>query len=249
MANVHFTLQGKGGVGKSFVSSVMIQYLLKHGHQVASIDTDPVNATLHGYKEFKVMNLNIMDGDNVDARKFDQVMNMIFDLKSDQQHVVIDNGASSFIPLMSYLKENNALQLLQGEGHKVYMHTVITGGQAMLDTLNGLKALCVNFPQVPIVVWLNLYFGEIANNGMSFSEFQIIKRYQEQFHAVIPIPNMNEATFGKDVSELLARKETFDAGINSSLGLMVRQRLKTYWGALEKAISDSGFFKPLVPGE
>lgn len=47
---VHFTLQGKGGVGKSFISSLLIQYLRDKGQLVTVVDTDPVNATLTGYK-------------------------------------------------------------------------------------------------------------------------------------------------------------------------------------------------------
>ncbi|MDR2893705.1 MAG: conjugal transfer protein TraL [Deltaproteobacteria bacterium] len=244
MANVHLTFQGKGGVGKSFISSVLTQYLLKHNCEVACIDTDPVNATLASYKEFSVTKIDIMNGDTVDARKFDPMIEMIYDM-SPAQHVVIDNGASSFLPLMSYLKENRVFDLLQEKGHQVYIHSVITGGQAILDTLNGLKTVCVTFPEIPIVLWLNLYFGEIALNGKSFSEFAIYKENKKQFCATIQVPCMNEHTYGKDVSELLARKETFDAGINSSLGIMVRQRLKTYWAAMDQAISESGLIQQI----
>lgn len=239
MANVHFILQGKGGVGKSCVASILIQYLVAKGLAVSCLDTDPVNNTLGGYKEFAATVFDIMDGDNVDARKFDTIIEMIFNTQQDA-HVVIDNGASSFIPLMSYLKENDAISLLQSEGHQVYLHTVITGGQAMLDTLNGLKSLCTNFQNSKIVVWLNLYFGEIADQDKCFEDFAVYKNHKDQFHAVINIPNRNKGTFGKDVEELLVRKESFEAGINSSRPLMVRQRLKTYRDELYASIEQSG---------
>lgn len=74
MANVHFILQGKGGVGKSLVASALIQYLLQEGVPVQGIDTGPVNATLGGYKEFAAKVFNIMDGDNINARKFDEML-------------------------------------------------------------------------------------------------------------------------------------------------------------------------------
>lgn len=38
----------------------------------------------------------------------------------ENEHIVIDNGASSFIPLLSYLKENDAISLIQENGHSVY---------------------------------------------------------------------------------------------------------------------------------
>lgn len=239
MAYIHFMLQGKGGVGKSLASSFLIQYLLHKNKTVSCIDTDPVNATLGGYKEFSASIVNIMKGDNIDAREFDGVLEAIFAADEDQ-HIVIDNGASSFIPLMAYLKENDALSLIQENGHHAYLHTIITGGQAILDTLNGLKTLCENFATAPMVVWLNLFFGDIALQGKSFDEFTVYKNFKKQFSAIVTIPNKNKATYGKDVEELLARKESFNAGINSSLPLMVRQRLKTYQKDLFEELDRSG---------
>jgi P-type conjugative transfer protein TrbG len=46
---IHLTLQGKGGVGKSLVASVLAQYLKEQGKDVRCIDTDPVNRTFAQY--------------------------------------------------------------------------------------------------------------------------------------------------------------------------------------------------------
>ena len=35
---IHLSLQGKGGVGKSFVASIVAQYLITRGHRVQCID-------------------------------------------------------------------------------------------------------------------------------------------------------------------------------------------------------------------
>ena len=43
---IHVSLQGKGGVGKSLIASVLAQYFITQGHRVQCIDTDPVNHTL-----------------------------------------------------------------------------------------------------------------------------------------------------------------------------------------------------------
>src|SRR5690349_10613232 len=61
MKQVHFTLQGKGGVGKSLVASLIAQYLLSKGEPVAVIDADPVNPTLFGYDALKVQRLELME--------------------------------------------------------------------------------------------------------------------------------------------------------------------------------------------
>ena len=50
---VHFILQGKGGVGKSFVAALLAQHYQANGRgAVVCVDTDPVNATFSGYGAF-----------------------------------------------------------------------------------------------------------------------------------------------------------------------------------------------------
>jgi CO dehydrogenase nickel-insertion accessory protein CooC1 len=43
---VHLVLQGKGGVGKSFVAAILAQYFKTKTAQVHCLDTDPVNGVL-----------------------------------------------------------------------------------------------------------------------------------------------------------------------------------------------------------
>jgi len=50
---IHMVLQGKGGVGKSFVAAPMAQFLQDKGRDPLCIDTDPVNATFAGYSAFR----------------------------------------------------------------------------------------------------------------------------------------------------------------------------------------------------
>jgi CO dehydrogenase nickel-insertion accessory protein CooC1 len=50
LSTIHLSLQGKGGVGKSLVASILAQYLLQRGKTVRCIDTDPVNKTLSQYR-------------------------------------------------------------------------------------------------------------------------------------------------------------------------------------------------------
>lgn len=228
MATHHFVLQGKGGVGKSFIASVLYQYISLKGLPVKAIDTDPVNNTLAGYKEFSVSVLPIMKDNNIDARMFDELLEAALGLPDDA-HLVIDNGASSFIPLCSYLLENEAMSLLTGEGHTVVMHTIVTGGQGIQDTVNGLAALAKHFKEPALIVWLNPKDGEIALDGLNFEDFKVYKDHGSQFHAVIRLPRHSSATFGKDLSDHLARRQSFDAAVHSSLPIMVRRRLAKYW--------------------
>ena len=242
MSTIHFVLQGKGGVGKSLVASLLYQYLQNKDVAVSAVDTDPVNKTLAGYKELKVNQINIMNGDDIDPRRFDQLIDIIFQQPEDG-HIVIDNGAASFVPLCSYLKESDALNFLQEENHQILLHTILTGGQAIVDTSTGLKGLAESFPNMPIVVWKNNYFGEIAINGKVFEEFTIYQLHHEKFRSIIQLPIRKQSTFGKDLEELFARRETFEAAINSSLPIMTRQRLKTFWRDVQNVIDTANILE------
>ena len=242
MGAIHFIIQGKGGVGKSVTASLLYQTAKELGFAVRGFDTDPVNHTFAGFKEFDVQALEIMDGDNIDQRKFDTLMEQLLEL-GDDEHAVVDNGASSFVAFTSYLNSNEAVQVLQEAGHEVYFHCVVTGGQAILDTIQGLKFLCLKITDAPIVVWLNPFFGQIAMDGKSFEDFKVFKDHKEQFAAVIMIPQGNASTTGKDVEELYAKRQSFSAAVDSSLPVMVRSRLKKYWRDLVAIISQAPFFQ------
>ena len=102
--------------------------------------------------------------------------------------MIVDNGASSFLALNSYIKENEVLGILTDSGHSVYFHSVITGGQAVADTALGLRSLALGFPGAPIVVWLNPYFGEIRLDDRPFEEFKVYQELSGRFTLSSPSP-------------------------------------------------------------
>lgn len=235
MSMIHFVLQGKGGVGKSLVSSILCQFLAEKNFSVSGVDTDPVNSTLTSYKKIPVTTLNIMSGDDIDSRKFDELMEILLG-DNNNDHIIVDNGAATFIPFCSYLKENDAFALINDAGHSVFLHTLVTGGQAIDDTLSGLSTLINEFSSIPIIVWLNRYFGDIVIDGKSFDQFKVYKDNTDKIHSVIEIPIKKQATYGKDLEGLFSRKETFAEAIYSEQPVMVRQRLKTFWTEMSNEI-------------
>ena len=56
---------------------------------------------------------------NIDARAFDQLLDELFYLP-EQMHAIVDNGASSFVALGAYIKENALLSLLGNKGTKSF---------------------------------------------------------------------------------------------------------------------------------
>ena len=243
MRTVHLILQGKGGVGKSLVASLLCQYLIEQGREILAFDTDPVNQTLTGYKDLPVQKLKLMKGDDIDRRRFDQLIEAVLSASDD---VVVDNGAATFVPLSSYLKENQTVDFLEEAGMRVLMHTVFTGGQAMKETADGLVSLARHFPTVPLVVWLNRYFGEIATAGKQFEEFKVYRENQDQIAGLIYIPMKSPQTFGRDLEELFSRHQTFaQAAVDASLPVMTRQRLKIFWNEVCQAIDKTGIIDAL----
>ena len=241
MKTIHLVLQGKGGVGKSLVSSLIFQYLLAKGHPVSGIDTDPVNNTLAGYKELNVTTLDILHGDNVDQRRLDELMEMVLKDKTEDRHFVIDNGAATFLPLCAWMRENESIEMWRDAEVNVLLHSVVTGGQGQDDTLDGLEVL-MDYFNAPIVVWLNSFAGEISHKESTgkvlfFEDFVLYQENSHKFHAVIRIPLKNPQTFGRDLEELLKRRQTFaGAAEDMSLPIMTRQRLKIFWNECQAAI-------------
>ncbi len=225
MPKIHTILSGKGGVGKSFVAALLAQYLIEKGLKAKCIDTDPLNATFHRYKLLTVERLEIMDGQSIDQRCFDQLIEYIADSNDD---VIIDNGASSFISLCEYILENDIPNLLIDMNHEMVVHSIITGGQCLLDTMNGLSELITHFPpHVQFVVWLNPFLGPIELENKSFFEMKVYSDNKERLSKIIQLPKFNQATFGHDLTHLTKEYLTFAESINSSLtNIMTRQRLK-----------------------
>ena len=69
--DAHFTLQAKGGIGKSFVAWVLAQWHMERGLPVASFDTDPGNATFEAFEAFKVQHVSILDDDQINVDGMD----------------------------------------------------------------------------------------------------------------------------------------------------------------------------------
>lgn len=221
---VHLSLQGKGGVGKSLVASIVAQYYAYRGAEVQCIDTDPVNQTLSQYRALKAQHLNLLTNGNVDQRGFDQLMERLL---TEEGVFVVDSGASTFIPLWSYILENKVLELLLNAGRLLYVHTVITGGQALADTLKGFGSLAESTSQRNLVVWINEYFGRVEREGKQFVDMTVYKNNAEKIFGWVLLAKRHQDTFGRDFEELISQKLTMQEGIvEGSFSLMSKQRIQ-----------------------
>ena len=204
--SVHLSLHGKGGVGKSLIASFLAQYYKSHGVRAVCVDTDPVNQTFSQYAALGAQHLKLMEGNQIDRRRFDSLLESI--LGSDESFIV-DNGASTFILLWHYMVESGVSSILREANRRLVIHTVVTGGQALGDTLAGFKSLAESCESRSIVVWINGYFGPVEKDGKKFSQMAAYLEDQDKVAGTVLIPRFIPDTFGRDLEDMLARNLTF----------------------------------------
>jgi CobQ/CobB/MinD/ParA family nucleotide binding protein len=221
---VHLSLQGKGGVGKTMVASILVQYFRERGTRVVAVDADPVNHSLAQYRSLAVSELEVLSDGRVDQRKFDGLVERLL---TEEGTYVLDSGASTFIPLWYYMLENQVLDCLYTAGCGVVVHSVVTGGQALADTLSGFAQIAQTTNKRNIVVWLNEYFGYIQQDGALFSQMAVYQENAEKVLGSVQITRRNQDTFGRDIEEMIGRKFTFTEALRSGeFSIMAKQRLK-----------------------
>jgi hypothetical protein len=222
---VHLVLQGKGGVGKSFVAAILAQYFVHHqGANAHCVDTDPVNQTFAQYRNLGVRRLELLVDGGIDQRVFDALMERLL---TEEGVFVIDNGASTFIPLWNYILENDVARVLCEANRRLFVHCVLTGGQGLTDTLSGFARLAETTLDQNIVLWVNEYFGRVERDGKPLEDLPVFRENSAKVWGSVAIPKRNRDTFGKDIEDLLRRKLTFKEALDGSeFPIMVRQRLR-----------------------
>ncbi|EAI3152754.1 conjugal transfer protein TraL, partial [Campylobacter coli] len=171
--------------------------------------------------------LQLIDDDGkFDVRAFDKIVELAFEKKAE--NYIIDSGATTFIPLIDYLKENEVLDFLTNNNLEVYMHVPIVGGQARDDTILGLTQLTEAF-NCSFVVWINEYHGSIIKDNLEFEETKEYQAIKEKIKAIVYLNALSKDTFGKDLLELTSKNLTFgEAMQDKSFSLMSKQRLKIF---------------------
>jgi CobQ/CobB/MinD/ParA nucleotide binding domain len=224
LATVHLTLQGKGGVGKSFASSILVQYFQHKQKPVQCFDTDPVNATLAQYAGLHAEHVNVLRRGSINEKEFDLLIERAC---TENGTFVVDTGATTFLPMWRYVLENEILRLLAGRGRKVFIHCLVTGGQGLTDTLNGFEQLAQTTGEQNLIVWLNEFFGQVHLHGKCFEELDVTRDNAAKLLGSVLIPDRTRSTFGDDVEQMLKRRLTFDEAIKTDdFSLVSKQRLE-----------------------
>lgn len=223
---IHFILQGKGGVGKTLVSTILAQWVqTKASDALRCYDTDQENSTFSRYKALNVKHIPVMTTSRtIEPKRFDALM---MDLLEADGNCVIDNGANTFSPLMSYLIDNACFDLLRESGRRVYIHSIVGGGDTLYDTASGFAATAQK-TNAPIVLWENEHFGLLqAPSGKLFVESPTYTEHASKVKGRIKLSERNSETFGADLKKMNTARLTLDEVLqNEKFNVMEKQRLK-----------------------
>ena len=97
----------------------------------------------------------------------------------------------------------------------------------MDDTLEGFRQLAETTTDQMFVVWINEYFGRVEWQGKGFLDMAVYRDNEQKILGSVAIPKRNQDTFGRDVEEMISRKQTFDEAVESdSTLIMAKQRLR-----------------------
>lgn len=210
-STINIVLQGKGGVGKSLIASLIAQTIDTQRRHLLAIDTDPVNQTLASYAALDARTVELLDAERqVDHRAIDTMIDWLLAWHGD---AVVDNGATSFVPVTGYLADTGALDVLQDAGKRVLVHTVLVGGQAFDDTLAGLSAL-LEATDAPLVVWLNEFFGAVERDGRGFADSALYSQHKDRIHGIVTLRRRHAGTYGADLAEVSSAYLTLEQAIS-----------------------------------
>lgn len=222
----HFLMQPKGGVGKSLVATLISQYFTDNDAEFKCMDTDTSNATLTSYAALNAQHIPILNDDNeIDTSKFDVMLER---LMTETGTFVIDNGSNSYVPLLSYMLEIDAFQALKDEGVEVFLHTIVVGGDAVIETLNTFRDISLRVGDKNVILWINEYFGPVEYNGRKLQDMPVFAECKPNLRGVCVLHKRNHDTYLKDMRTMATKKQTFaQVMADPSYVIGSKMRLKT----------------------
>ncbi len=228
---VHTILAPKGGCGKTYIASLIAQALMERGEPVVCFDTDRENASLHDIAALKAEPVSLFqpNSDEIDIHAMDGMTERML---TDDSHFVLDNGATSFAPLSRYLVQDGISDAVAEAGKKMIVHTIVAGGQELIQTTRGFDSVASQFPSsADMVLWLNEHHGPVDGaDGATFEQTPVYQKHKHRILAVVRLAHQPTGTFGANLSDMLARGMTFaEADASPEFFVIAKQRLRQVW--------------------
>lgn len=219
MWEVHVVFQSKGGIGKSLVATFLTQYLREKWafpSQVLAVDADGLNNSFSN---------TLQSGAAVVGADMATLTDAI---RAHQGDVVIDTGPSSYLAMGEWLTSPETVSTLLKGGWTIKVHSIVVGGWAQAETLQGLlHAIQVLPPQIRLIVWLNDYFGPVLTpTGADFETMKIFTENRHRIWGLIRLRMRGRDLHVRDLMKMLARRQTFAEAVSDPTGYTLeRSRL------------------------
>ena len=131
--------------------------------------------------------------------------------------------------------------ILSQGGHQLVVHTIVTGGQSLADTLHGTAQLVKQLEDARFVVWLNPFWGPVSLDGKTFEQMKIYQDIKKRIESVVNLPAFTDELFPQDIASMLKSRLTFKEAIASpDQTFMSRHRLKVAQREFYSRLDSSG---------
>ena len=216
MAKIHFIGGEKGGVGKSVVSRLLAQYMIDKEILFRGFDTDRSHgALMRFYAGFASPTLV----DSYEA--LDSIMESA--AAEPERRMLVDLAAQTHDPLVKWIDESGVLDLAAEGSIEIFYWHVMDAGKDSVDLLT--RVLDQFGDRVNYVLVLNELRG---------SDFGILKNSGELARAealgakTVSVRRLHDASMNKIDATSSSFWAAKNAGEGHGLGLMDRQRVKTW---------------------
>lgn len=222
--SIHIVTQAKGGVGKSFISRLLVQYLREH-MDVFCFDADPLNDGLVSFKGLEAHKLELkMINGNLDSRSyFDPLFETIL---LNNNCFLIDSGASTHINFINYIKGSDILNLFRENDREIYFHVPLAGNIDFHDCYKEFLKLARLFPNNKFVIWENHFHGDLDEN---YAQDENLKALSNVI-GTVTLKNLQSSPLLYDI-ELMNKKKLIFKEVEEHqnyFGAIIRRRLELY---------------------
>jgi hypothetical protein len=227
MARLHFIGGEKGGVGKSVVARVLAQYFIDRQIPFLGFDTDRSHGSLLRFY-----------GDFVAPAAIDQYegLDRLVEaaIAQPDRRVLVDLAAQTYRLLTQWMEDSGLLAIRDELGLSLTYWHVMDSGKDSADLLA--RLLDSYGDRLPLVVVLNeLRGGDFAVLEASGT----LARATALGAAVVPLRRLQDVTMQKIDAHSTSfwAASTRSSKDGSSLGMLERQRVKTWLTAAYEAIA------------
>ncbi|WP_228711882.1 P-loop NTPase family protein [Klebsiella variicola] len=198
-----------------------------------------MNATTAKIKRLSAEVIKIIEDNKIVQSRFDSMFEAI--LTNPDQTFVVDNGASTFLPLSQYFLDNCVMEMFDDIEQDVYIHTVIVGGQPMSDTLEGFEAISklVSGSKVKVVAWINEFLGVPMLSGKHILETNFFSKNGANLAGTVVITDRKSDAYDSDIQKMTSLSLTLgEVKESDTFNIMAKSRLNRVFNDIYKQLDD-----------